>query len=644
MTEALTKESPERERLELQATWGRKPGVWAWLADTDHKAIGLRFIVTAFVFFVLAGGLAFLMRIQLSRPGNTFLGPDLYNQIFTVHGMTMMFLFAIPVMDGLGLYFVPLMIGTRSLPFPRLNNFSYYLYLFGGIMLWAFFLLNTGPDVGWFSYPPLSGPDYTPGKRADVWAQLITFTEVASLAVAVQLIAVIFKMRAPGMSLNRMPMFVWAQLVMNFMVVFAMPSVMVASSLLILDRLVGTHFYNPAEGGDSLLFQHLFWFFGHPEVYIMFVPALGIVSSIIASSTRRELIGYPALVLSLIATGFIGFGVWVHHMFATGLPQMSISFFTVASLLIVVPTGVQMFCWISTIWSGRPRLSVPFLYVLGFVVIFVLGGLTGVILAAVPIDWQVHDTFFVVAHFHYVIIGGVVFPLLGGIHHWFPKFTGRMYNERLGRISFALNFIGFNVTFFPMHQLGLEGMPRRIYTYDAALGWGGLNLLASVGAGILLLGGLVFLYNMMRSYLAGAPAPADPWDADSLEWSTTSPPPAFNFLRLPVVQGRYARWQRRKPELTVTGLSATTREVLVTDVMDAEPDHIEKVPKATIWTFWTAIAVTALFIGTMFAGRTLFYLAVPLAFTGTMWFRAGLPSRKDYPPDAKRLAEAEAEP
>jgi cytochrome c oxidase subunit 1 len=250
----------------------------------------------------------------------------------------------------------------------------------------------------------------------------------------------------------------------------------------------------------------------------------------------------------------------------------------------------------------------------------------------------VHDTFFVVAHFHYVIIGGVVFPLLGGIHHWFPKFTGRMYNERLGQISFALNFIGFNVTFFPMHQLGLEGMPRRIYTYDAALGWGGLNLLASIGAGILLLGGLVFLYNMSRSYLAGAPAPADPWDADSLEWSTTSPPPAFNFLRLPVVQGRYARWQRREPELTVTGLSSTTREVLVTDVMDAEPDHIEKVPKATIWTFWTAIAVTALFIGTMFAGRTLFYLAVPLAFTGTMWFRAGLPSRKDYPPDAKRLA------
>jgi cytochrome c oxidase subunit 1 len=642
MTESLTRGSPEGERRQLEATWSRRPGIWGWLAETDHKAIGLRFIVTAFIFFVMAGGLAGLMRIQLSQPGNTFLGPDLYNQIFTMHGMTMMFLFAIPVMDGLGLYFVPLMVGTRSLPFPRLNNFSYYMYLFGGIMLWAFFAVNSGPDVGWFSYPPLSGPDFTPGKRADVWAQLITFTEVASLIVAVQIIAVAFKMRAPGMSLNRMPMFVWAQVVMNFMVIFAMPSVMVASSMLILDRLVGTHFYNPAEGGDALLFQHLFWFFGHPEVYIMFVPALGIVSSIISASTRRQLVGYPALVLSLIATGFIGFGVWVHHMFATGLPQMSISFFTVASLLIVVPTGVQMFCWIATIWSGRPRLTVPFLYVLGFIAIFVLGGLTGVVLASVPIDWQVHDTFFVVAHFHYVIIGGVVFPLLGGIHHWFPKFTGRMYNETLARLSFALNFIGFNVTFFPMHQLGFEGMPRRIYTYDASMGWGGLNLLSSIGAGILVVGGLIFLYNMIQSARAGVPAMDDPWDADTLEWSTTSPPPRFNFLPLPVVQGRYARWERRQPELTVTGLASDKREVLVTQVMDAEPDHIEKVPDPTIWTVWTALSVTALFIGTMFVGRSLFYLSVPLAVTGTMWFVSGLPPRKAYPPDPQRLEEAEA--
>jgi cytochrome c oxidase subunit 1 len=642
MTVSLSTQSPEQERRDLEDTWAPGQGLWAWLAETDHKAIGKRFIVTAFVFFVLGGILAGLMRIQLSRPGNTFLGPDLYNQIFTMHGMTMMFLFAIPVMDGLGLYLVPLMIGTRSLPFPRLNNFSYYMYVFGGIILYVFFLLNTGPDVGWFGYTPLSGPDFTPGKRADVWAQLITFTEVSSLIVAVQMIASILRMRAPGMSLNRMPMFVWSQLVMNFMVIFAMPSVMVASSLLILDRLVGTHFYNQAEGGDSLLFQHLFWFFGHPEVYIMFVPALGIVSSILSASTRRQLVGYPALVLSLIATAFIGFGVWVHHMFTTGLPQMSISFFTVASLMIVIPTGIQMFCWLATIWSGRPRLTTPFLYVLGFVAIFVLGGLTGVVLASVPIDWQVHDTFFVVAHFHYVIIGGVVFPLLGGIHHWFPKFTGRMYDERLGQISFALNFIGFNVTFFPMHQLGLEGMPRRIYTYDASLGWGGLNLLASLGAGILVLGGILFLYNMIRSYIAGPVAPPDPWDADSLEWSTTSPPPVFNFLRLPVVQGRYARWERHEPEVSVVGLSSTTREVLVTGVLDAEPGHVERVPRPTIWTLWTALSVTALFIGTMFTGRALFYTAIPLAFTGTMWFRSGLPPRRDFPPDLLAHAEDEA--
>jgi cytochrome c oxidase subunit I+III len=369
-----------------------------------------------------AGILALLMRLQLARPESRFLGPDLYNQIFTMHGTTMMFLFAVPIMQGLGVYLIPLMVGTRNIAFARLVAFSYYLFLFGGIMLYAAFLLNIGPDVGWFSYVPLAGPEYGPGKRADFWAQMITFTELSSLSIAVALIVTIFQLRAPGMSLNRIPLFVWSILVMSMMVIFAMPSVMLASTMLLMDRLVGTHFFNPAEGGDALLWQHLFWFFGHPEVYIIFIPALGIVSSIIVTFSRRQIFGYTAIVLSLVSTAFMGFGLWVHHMFATDVPQLGQSFFTAASMMIAIPSGVQIFCWIATLWAGRPRLQTPLLFVIGFFFVFVLGGLTGVMLAAVPLDLQVHDTFFVVAHFHYVLIGGAVFPLFGGLYysedHW----------------------------------------------------------------------------------------------------------------------------------------------------------------------------------------------------------------------------------
>jgi cytochrome c oxidase subunit 1 len=362
----ITLADEERLRRQLAETWYVPRGILGWFSVTDHKTIGKRYITTAFGFFIFAGILAALMRIQLAVPNNHFVGPDLYNQIFTVHGTMMMFLFAVPVMEALGVYLVPLMIGTRSIAFPRLNAFSYYVYLFGGVMLVVTMLLNTAPDVGWFSYVPLAGPDYAPGKRADFWAQLITFTEVAALAVSVELVATIFKARAPGMSLNRMPLFVWSMLVTAFMVIFAMPSIVTSSSFLLLDRLVGTHFYNPAEGGDALLWQHLFWFFGHPEVYIIFVPALGIVSSIISAFTWRPIFGYPAMVMSLVATGFIGFGLWVHHMFATGLPALGLEYFTAASIVIAIPTGVQIFCWIASLWRGRPRFHTPMLFVAGF--------------------------------------------------------------------------------------------------------------------------------------------------------------------------------------------------------------------------------------------------------------------------------------
>jgi cytochrome c oxidase subunit I+III len=477
------------------------------------------------------------MRLQLARPESHWLGPDLYNQLFTMHGTTMMFLFAVPVMQGLGIYFVPLMVGTRNIAFPRLTSFGYYTFLCGGVMLYTAFLLNVGPDAGWFSYVPLAGPEYSPGKRVDFWAQMITFTELAALSVAVALLTTIVQLRAPGMALHRLPLLVWSIMVMSCMVIFAMPSVMLASTMLIMDRLVSTHFFNPVEGGDPLLWQHLFWFFGHPEVYLIFIPALGIVSSIIATFARRQIFGSTAMVLALIATAFLGFGLWVHHMFATDVPLLGQSFFTAASMMIAIPSGVQIFCWIATLWGGRPRLCTPLLFVLGFFFVFVLGGLTGVMLASVPLDLQVHDTFFVVAHFHYVLVGGAVFPLFGGFYYWFPKLTGRLLNERMGAWNFGLFFAGFNLTFFPMHQLGLQGMPRRVYTYPLEMGWGSLNLLASLGAGLLALGVLTFIGNVLWSRRHGQIADDNPWQAGTLEWATHSPPAAYNFPRLPTVSG-----------------------------------------------------------------------------------------------------------
>src|SRR5215211_5989080 len=469
----------------LTRTWRTGSGWIERLSSVDHKVVGRRYIITAFVFLCLGGLSAVAMRLQLARPEAKLLGPDLYNQLFTMHGTTMMFLFGVPIGEAFAVYLVPLMLGTRNIAFPRLNAFSYWVFLFGGAFLWISFFLNIGPDVGWFAYVPLSGPEFSPGKRADTWAQMITFTEVAALAVAVEIIVTVFKQRAPGMSLDRIPVFVWSMLVTSFLVLFAMPAVMVASTTLILDRLVGTHIYNPAEGGDAVLWQHLFWFFGHPEVYIIFLPATGMVSVIVVTFARRPLIGYLGVVLSLMATGFLSFGLWVHHMFATGLPPLGASLFTASSMLIAVPSGLQIFCWLATLWDGRPVFCTPLLFVLGFVVIFVIGGLSGVMVASVPLDSQVHDTYFVVAHFHYVLIGGAVFPLVGAVYYWFPKITGRLMSEQIGRWNFWLAFIGFNVAFFPMHILGLQGMPRRVYTYLPEMGWGPLNRLASVGALIL---------------------------------------------------------------------------------------------------------------------------------------------------------------
>jgi cytochrome c oxidase subunit I len=609
---------PELER-QLEKVWHTPKGLWGWLTTVDHKMIGRRYIVTALIFLVLGGLSALVMRLQLGSPDNSIVGPDVYNQLFTMHGSTMMFLFAVPVMETIGIFLVPLMIGARSVAFPRLNAFSYWVYLFGGAMLWIAFFLNSGPDAGWFSYVPLAGPQYGIGKRSDIWAQMITYTEFSGLAVAVVMITTIFKMRAPGMTLDRMPIFVWASLVTDFMVLFAMPAVMVASTMLIMDRLVGTHFFNWAEGGDALLWQHLFWFFGHPEVYFIFIPATGIVSAIIVPFSRRRIFGYPALVLALFGTAFLAFGLWVHHMFVTGLPRLGESFFTASSMAVAIPSGLQIFCWIATLWDGKLKFQTPLLFVFGFIFNFVAGGLTGVMLASVPIDTQVHDTYFVVAHFHYVLIGGAVFPLLGGIYYWFPKFYGRLLDERLGHWNFWLAMIGFNLTFFPMHILGLMGMPRRVFTYPAEMGWGSLNLAATIGAFLFAASFLLLTYNIVRSLKRGAVAGPDPWGAGTLEWATASPPPSYNFAYVPVVTDREPLWQT--PELPVaTGLRVDCRETVITSLVEAEPQMIESCMPHSIWPLVAALVTSVTLLASIFTAWAIVWGALPIGAALTAWF------------------------
>ncbi|MEZ2224482.1 cytochrome c oxidase subunit I [Rhizobium sp. RCC_161_2] len=604
----------------LSETWSTPSGLWGALSTVDHKIIGRRYIVTAFVFLALGGLLAMAMRLQLSQPEARFIGPDRYNQIFTMHGTNMMFLFAVPVMEAMAVYLVPLMVGTRNIAFPRLNAFSYWMYLAGGLLLWIAFAVDTGPDVGWFAYVPLSGPQYAAGKRADIWAQMITFTEVSALAVAVEIVVTVFKQRAPGMSLDRIPLFVWSMLVTSFLIIMAMPAIMIASTALILDRLVGTHFFNPAEGGDVLLWQHLFWFFGHPEVYIIFLPAVGMVSTIVATFTRRPVFGYLAMVMALIATGVLAFGLWVHHMFVAGLPRLGESFFTASSMAIAIPAGLQIFCWLATMWAGRPAVKTPFLFVIGFMVIFVVGGMTGVMVASVPFDTQVHDTYFVVAHFHYVLVGGAVFPLLGAIYYWFPKITGRMMSETLGRWVFGLIFAGFNLTFFPMHILGLQGMPRRIYTYQPEMPWSGLNMFVSLSAVILAAGFLLFFIDAIRSAVSGPAAPDNPWGASTLEWSTSSPPPSYNFARLPVVGSLEPLSNDPETLPVAAGLSVDRRELLVTSVVEALPEARESSPGNSIWPLWSALATTVLLIWSIFTPWAVVWGSIPVSIALIGWF------------------------
>jgi len=613
------------EHEHLDALWSDGRGFWAWVTTVNHKSIAKRYIVTAFLMFIAGGLEAGAMRLQLSHPDAGVMGPDRYNQIFTTHGTTMMFLFAVPMMTAMGLYFVPLLVGARNVAFPRLNAFGYWCYLVGVVFLYVSLALNMAPDAGWFSYVPLSGPQYSPGHRIDVWAQLVTFTEIAGLIGAINIIATTFKLRAPGMSLNRIPIFVWSELVVSFMIVFALPAVALGSTFMLgMDRTVSTQFFNPAEGGDALLWQHIFWFFGHPEVYIIFLPGMGMITEIVEVFSRRRVFGYTAIVLANITTGFFAFGLWVHHMFATPIPELGQSLFTAASMVIAIPTAVQIFCWIATLWTGRPRFTTALLFILGFFFTFINGGITGVMLASVAFDKQVHDTFFVVAHLHYVLLGGAVTPLFAAFYFWFPKVTGRMLSERLGKWNFWLFIIGVNVTFFPMHLLGLDGMPRRVYTYLRETGWGPLNALVSAGAVIIVTSVIVFLVNVAISYRRGALAGDNPWGSYGLEWATASPPANYNFLYPVVVRSRHPLWETAVELPVLTGLSTERREVLVTTTVDARPDHRHDDPTASIWPLALALCMAVLWIGSIFSPYVVLWALLISTPVLIMWSRQAM--------------------
>ena len=582
----------------LEAAW-RTPSGLAALTAVNHRTVGKRYLLTGFGFFLLAGLLALSMLVQLSRAGMSFLSAELYNQFFTMHGTTMMFLFAVPIVEAFGIYLVPLMIGTRDMAFPRLSAFGYYVYLIGGITLYLALLTGRAPDAGWFNYVPLAGPEYSPAVNVDFYAEGNTFLEVAALAAAVETIVTILKMRAPGMSINRMPLFVWAILIMSFMTVFAMPPLILASFFLALDRVVGTHFFNVVQGGNALLWQHLFWWFGHPEVYIIAIPAFGIISAVIPTFSRRRIAVYLPIALAMISIGIVSFGLWVHHMFASGVSVLGMSFFAAASMAIAIPSGVQVFGWLGTRWEGRRLLwKAPMIWAVGGIVTFVAGGITGIMVAAVPFDWQVHDSHFVTAHFHYVLLGGSVLPFIAAVYYWFPKITGRMLNERLGRWSFWITFLGFNVAFFTLHYTGFLGMPRRVYTYMDANGWSTPMTITAAGAFVLAAGVGITVVNVVTSLRRGAAAEGNPWQAATLEWATSSPPAGYNFAAIPEVGSHSPLWDVDGPLPAAAEQPGTAvREVLGTSVLDGKPQHRIVLPWPSLWPLVLAVSAATIFIG-----------------------------------------------
>jgi cytochrome c oxidase subunit I+III len=575
---------PEGELEQLQKVW-QPPSGLRFLTVVNNTYIGLFYIGTAFLFFLLAGILALLMRTQLAVPDNEFIGYSVYNQFFTMHGTVMMFLFAVPAVEAMGVLLLPNMLGARDLPFPRLSAYAFWAYAVGGLAFFCSLFFGLAPDGGWFMYPPLTSTKYSPGINADFWLLGIGFIEISAIAGAIEIAVGILRTRAPGMTLDKMPIYAWAMLVLAGMIIFAFPAVILGTALLELERAFDMPFFIAERGGDPLLWQHLFWFFGHPEVYIIFLPAAGMVSMIIPAMVGKPLYGYRLIVLALVGTGFLSFGLWVHHMFATGIPQLSLSFFSAASMAVTIPSGIQVFAWIATIAAAvklRP-LKVPMLFILGFFFIFVLGGLTGVMVAVVPFDWQAHDTYFIVAHLHYVLFGGMVFPLFAAFYYWAPFVSAKALSERLGRWAFGLLFVGFNVAFFPMHITGLAGMPRRVYTYSESLGWGPLNMVSTVGAFMIAVGVLVFLIDLARNFRpTGGKNAGNIWNAGTLEWL---PNDNYGVRSVPIITSREPLWDQagladdvEAGRYYLPNTATGGRETIITSPIDARPQYVLQMP------------------------------------------------------------------
>ncbi len=598
-------------------------GLWSWITTVDHKRIGILYGVTAFIFFLVAGVEAGVIRAQLAVPDNGFVSPDVFNQMFTMHATAMIFMAIMPLGAAFFNFVIPLAIGARDVAFPRLNAYSYWVFLFGALLMHSSFLVGQVPDAGWFAYANLTEKPYSAGQGIDFWAMGLQVLGVASLAAAFNFVVTIINMRAPGMSLMRMPLFVWMTLVTSILLVLAFPVITVGLIELSFDRLFGTHFFNTAGGGDPIMWQHLFWIFGHPEVYILILPAMGIVSEILPTFSRKPLFGYPVVVFSGIVIGIMGWAVWSHHMFTVGLGPVANSVFTITTMLIAVPTGVKIFNWIGTMWGGSIDFKSAMLFSVGFIALFIVGGLSGVSHAVSPSDNQQQDTYYIVAHIHYVLFGGSIFALFAGIYYWFPKITGKLLDETLGKINFWLLFIGMNITFFPMHYVGLNGMPRRIYTYSTEYGWDALNMISSLGYIVLFVGVLVFLVNFFKTVYAGQEAGHDPWDAPGLEWSIASPPPVYNFARIPQVLGQDHYWiVKRRAE--AEGNPITGPEPYV----DPETIHM---PSPSYWPFVTAVG-TVLIAAGFFFEFPLDYIKYPLPFVGGLIAFVGVIGWSNEPP------------
>lgn len=628
--------SPVALHKALSEIWDTPPGLGR-LSAVNHNILGKRFMMLALVFFAIGGVLAMLIRAQLATPNSAFIGPELYNQIFTMHGTVMMFLFAIPMFEGLAMYLLPKMLGARDLAFPRLAAYGFWCYLFGGSILIVAMLVGYAPNSGWFMYTPLSSGVYTPGINADVWLLGITFVEISAVTAAIEIIVTILKMRAPGMSLTRMPIFGWYMLVTAGMMLIGFPPLILGSILLELERAFDLPFFDPTRGGDPLLWQHLFWLFGHPEVYIIFLPAAGVLSTMIPTFARRQLIGYNALIVAIVAMAFLSFGLWVHHMFTVGIPHLALAFFSAASALVAIPTAVQIFAWIGTLASGRPKFDIPMLYVVGFFIVFVCGGLTGVMLAMVPFNTQAHDTYFVVAHLHYVLVGGFVFPMLAALYYWLPHFTGRRSVYRLSVPAFWLIIIGFNLTFFLMHLTGLMGMPRRISTYPSNWGWDWLNLLSSIGGFLMTMGFALVLIDIVMQFRFGKRTGRNPWKARTLEWAMPTPAPSYNFAALPEID-------RRADDLDSNDLGRDLaggkgylgfprqgrQETLGVDMVTGAAEQVIILPRRSYLPLWTAMATGAFFLGFLFKLYVLLPVAVLAAIILFFFWTRSLGEREDH--------------